>query len=275
MAPPPARHPPFAAFTPPYPSPPHLLSLITAAFSVIRNSPPLFSPLRQNRRGLTLYPIVMNPPPNPAPLSFASVDSLSNFISPRLRGKNSLASWGSSPGTKTLHNLFLELSLGETALLISDETLIRTVQVASINIRNPNGSVLIEAKQLMSDGSIRERSRPLSEKMKPLESLEEAVKRAVREELGEAVIVEILDGSSSVRVEERESVSYPGLAARYVLHSVEARVIEGLPLEGEFETEETGEHEYDGTGEDLEGKAVTVKKHYWKWVDDYERDLGR
>lgn len=107
--------------------------------------------------------------------------------------------------------------------------------------------------------------------MKPLESIEEAVARAVREELGESVVVEILEGSSNIKVEERESLSYPGLRAQYVLHTVEAKVVQGLPEEGEFETEETGEDHLDGTGEEFEGRAVTVKRHYWKWVD--ERDL--
>lgn len=107
--------------------------------------------------------------------------------------------------------------------------------------------------------------------MKPLELIEEAVARAVREELGESVVVNILEGSSNIRVEERESLSYPGLRAQYVLHTVEAKVVQGLPEEGEFETEETGEDPLDGTGEEFEGRAVTVKRHYWKWVD--ERDL--
>lgn len=133
--------------------------------------------------------------------------------------------------------------------------------------------ILIESKQLLSDGTVRERSRPLSEKMKPLESIEEAVVRAVREELGESVVIEVLEGSSNVRVEERESLSYPGLKAQYILHSVDAKVVQGLPEEGEFETEETGEDDLDTTGEEFEGKAVTVKRHYWKWVDENERDL--
>lgn len=104
-----------------------------------------------------------------------------------------------------------------------------------------------------------------------MESIEDAVARAVREELGESVAVEILEGSSDVRMEERESLSYPGLIARYVLHSVEAKLVQGLPEEGEFETEETGEDDPDGAGEEFEGKTVTVKRHYWKWVD--ERDF--
>ncbi|KAJ3691218.1 hypothetical protein LUZ61_020382 [Rhynchospora tenuis] len=271
MTPPPPRYPPFTSLNPPYPSPPNLLSLVAAAVSAIvkyNNYRPF--PLRKKRH-LSFYPMHPSPLHSP-PLTFTSPDSLSSFLSPRLRD-NSLATWGSTPGTKTIHNLYHEISQGETSLLLADETLIRTVHVASINIRNSQGLVLVESKQLLSDGSVRERSRPLSEKMKPLESIEEAVARAVREELGESVVVEILDGSGNIRVEERESLSYPGLRARYVLHSVEAKVVQGLPEEGEFETEETGEDSFDIAGEESEGKAVTVKRHYWKWVD--ERDLKR
>lgn len=124
--------------------------------------------------------------------------------------------------------------------------------------------MLIESHQLLSDGTVRYRERPLSEKMKPGESVEEAATRAVSEELGPR-IVKILPGTYVVKEEERASVSYPGLPARYVLHSVEAEV-DGLSEEdGEFSTDEFSEGcDYD----DLQtaGKTVFVKKHFWKWV---------
>lgn len=94
--------------------------------------------------------------------------------------------------------------------------------------------------------------------MKPEETPEEAVFRAVKEELGRDG-VRILPGSYRMKVEERDSKSYPGLPARYVLHSVDATV-EGLP-EGEFSTDEADEYD----GEDLK-EAVSVRRHHWKWV---------
>lgn len=100
--------------------------------------------------------------------------------------------------------------------------------------------------------------------MKPGETVEEAVVRAVEEELGvDGAFVKMLEGSYVMRVEEKASVSYPGLPARYMLHSVEARV-EGLQEEGEFSTDEKGE----GEEEERVGGAVFVKKHFWKWIDD-------
>ncbi|XP_068651371.1 uncharacterized protein [Aristolochia californica] len=206
------------------------------------------------------------------PLRFPSPQSLSDWLKPRLPS-DSLSAWGLAPGTKNLHNLWLELSQGETSLNDSYPPT-RTVQVATIRILSPTSpfEILIESHQELSDGSVRQRRRPLSEKMKPGEGIEEAVRRAVREELGflvpdSAESVRIVPGSYWERVEERVSLSYPGLPARYVLHSVDAWV-DGLP-EGEFSTEEGGEYE-DSEDVRVAEKAVFVKKHYWKWmrVDD-------
>lgn len=144
-------------------------------------------------------------------------------------------------------------------------------------VRN-DGKALVESHQELSNGDVRHRGRPLSEKMKPGESVEAAVHRAVKEELGvglESLVkigtlgsvdgtVRILPGSYAKTVEERASASYPGLPARYLLHTVVAEV-EGLP-EGEFCTEELNEYG------DLNEKgaadcALSCKKHFWKWID--------
>ncbi|KAK8710568.1 hypothetical protein V6N13_145886 [Hibiscus sabdariffa] len=196
----------------------------------------------------------------PSSTAFATPQALSGWLKPRVPSQ-SLASWGLKPGTKNVHNLWLELSQGETSLLDSSPPL-RTVNVVSVRVlRKNNNLFLVEAGQELSDASFRDRFQPLSEKMKPHESIEEAVARAVREELG-SMTVSIVPGSYEKKLEERNSASYPGLPARYVLHSVDAWV-EGLP-EGDFVTEEKEEYE------DLDGsmgleKAVSVRKHFWKW----------
>lgn len=111
--------------------------------------------------------------------------------------------------------------------------------------------------------------------MKPGETVEAAVTRAVKEELGSIIgrsfdscdyssILRILPNSYTKKVEERASVSYPGLPACYVLHSVDVEV-DGLP-DGEFCTEETAEYE-DSDENGVAGAAISCKKHYWKWVD--------
>lgn len=195
---------------------------------------------------------------------FATPQALSDWLKPRLPSE-SLASWGVKPGTKNVHNLWLELSEGETSLVDSSPPL-RTVNVVSIRILGKDNLVLVESRQELSDGSVRDRFRPLSEKMKPDETPEEAVARAVKEELGSIIdsgFVRIVPGSYQKKLEERNSLSYPGLPARYVLHSVDAWV-EGLPDE-DFCTEEKEEYQDFDDNRELE-KAVSVRKHYWKWV---------
>ncbi|WZZ74902.1 hypothetical protein YC2023_086272 [Brassica napus] len=226
-------------------------------------------PLTPRRRSTAMSR--RSPPPSPPPPQrFANPQSLSDWLEPRLPS-DSFAAWGVKPGTKNVHNLWLELSDGETSITDSTPP-VRAVSVVTVRVIGKNGNILVEGRQELSDGSVRERFRPLSEKMKPDETPEEAVFRAVREELGsifsgeDDVVqrVKILPGSYSRRVEEKNSMSYPGLPARYALHSVDATV-RGLPEE-DFCTEED---ECDGeTVEETRaaGKAVTVKRHHWKWV---------
>ncbi|KAL5731425.1 hypothetical protein ACHQM5_004153 [Ranunculus cassubicifolius] len=221
---------------------------------------------RPHRRLFLKNPIMSNPNSNP----FSSPKSLFDWLQPRLP-KDSFTSWGTKPGTKNIHNLWLEISEGESSLIDSADSIlpVRTVHVVIVCILNKNGERLVEAYQEMSDGTIRERFRPLSEKMKPGESVEVAAVRGVKEELGSILgedvesVVKIVEGSYVEKVEEKESsMSYPGLPGCYVLHSVEA-VVEGLPNE-DFCTEEGDEY---GHCDQEAGKAVSVKKHFWKWVD--------
>lgn len=53
-----------------------------------------------------------------------------------------------------------------------------------------------------------------------------------------------------------ESASYPVLPTRYVLHAVDAEVVDGLPKVREFKNEETGE-------DDRDTATITVEHHYW------------
>ncbi|CAI0559679.1 unnamed protein product [Linum tenue] len=152
---------------------------------------------------------------------------------------------------------------GETSFADSTPS-IRTVNVATVKIIGKNNRVLIESHQELSDGTVRSRHRPLSEKMKPDESPDSAVLRAIREELGSIAggEVRIVSGSYREKVEERCSASYPGLPARYMLYSVDA-IVDGLP-DDDFVTEEGDEY---GDSEDkkVADQAVTVRKHFWKW----------
>ncbi|XP_050235848.1 uncharacterized protein LOC126685897 [Mercurialis annua] len=196
---------------------------------------------------------------------FATPQSLSDWLKPRLPS-DSFASWGVKPGTKNIHNLWLELSEGETSLADSTPP-IRTVSVVTVRILGKDNTILVESHQELSDGSVRNRFRPLSEKMKPDEDPKAAVFRAIKEELGSIINdganVRIIDGSYNQKIEERHSLSYPGLPARYLLHSVDV-MVDGLPDE-EFCTEELEEY-CDSDVKRAADKAVSVKKHFWKWI---------
>ncbi|CAN1251145.1 hypothetical protein LINPERPRIM_LOCUS7634 [Linum perenne] len=193
---------------------------------------------------------------------FPTPNCLSEWLKPRLPS-DSFASWGVKPGTKNVHNLWLEISEGETSLADSTPP-IRTLNVVTVRVIGKEDRVLVESHQELSDGSVRSRFRPLSEKMKPDESPESAVHRAIREELGSiGGEVRIVPGSYREKVEERYSASYPGLPARYVLYSVDATV-DGLP-EGDFCTEE-GDEYLDSEENKVADQAVKVRKHFWKWV---------
>ncbi|KAJ8543603.1 hypothetical protein K7X08_006126 [Anisodus acutangulus] len=93
--------------------------------------------------------------------------------------------------------------------------------------------------------------------MKPGETVEDAVFRVVREELGSVLrengTVKILP-----KVEDRVLASYPGLPACYVLHTVD-----GFPDE-EFCMEETDEYGDSSGSNMVKDGAVSCKKHYWK-----------
>ncbi|MFS7949354.1 putative NUDIX hydrolase domain-containing protein [Helianthus anomalus] len=277
MSPPPPTPP--SSLTKPHPT--SLSDLIFSAFSlfVFYSSSPNFNPNpnpNPNRRRFFKFPIMPLTTTAVNKLSttnrhhFATPQSLSDWLRPRLPS-DSFAAWGTKPGTKNVHNLWLELADGETSLADSTPP-VRTVEVVVVRVRGSGNRYLIESHQELSNGDLRNRSRPLSEKMKPGETVEQAVVRAVKEELGsiiknvESDIVRIVADSYTNKVEERVSVSYPGLPACYILHTVDAYV-DGLP-EGEFWTEEGDE--YEGLGEKEHERcelAVSCKKHYWKWVD--------
>ncbi|KAK4769929.1 hypothetical protein SAY87_030461 [Trapa incisa] len=256
-----------------------LLFTALSIFFLFSSSPPSSKTLKipfftcpfNPRRLLRISTMSHPTSPMPPHRGFATPQSLSDWLKPRM-SSDSFASWGIKPGTKNVNNLWLELSEGETSLADSIPP-IRTVNVVTVRIIGQDGAILIESRQELSDGSVRNRRRPLSEKMKPGETTEGAVFRAVKEELGSIIsrpaeeIVTIVPGSYRKNVEERSSASYPGLPARYILHSVDA-IVEGLPA-GDFYTDE--EDEYEGCGEMVMGSGIAdqviwVKRHHWEWV---------
>lgn len=115
---------------------------------------------------------------------------------------------------KTWNDLETEIRSGECLIEWQADRPIRLVKIACIEVLSHKGERLIEAYQELADGRIRQRRlTELAEKFKPHESPLEVARRALAEELGihEHLAIETLGEA----IDERESLSYPGLLSRY------------------------------------------------------------
>lgn len=165
--------------------------------------------------------------------------------------------WGEGNAKSVIH-LWDELASGEVALL--DDPPRRIVHVVQVVIRRGR-QVLLEAEQIMENGSRRFRNQPPSEKIKYGESYLEAATRCLHEELGVAPeAIQLLPESHALRRELLDSYSYPGLLTEYTFHMVEAAVL-GLPEEPFWR----------GNKAVLMGDPV--KRHLWVWR--YDRSFIR
>lgn len=144
---------------------------------------------------------------------------------------DSLDEWLSEHGVQTtaygegeakpLVSLMTEIEEGETVLRLIDGKPLRLVNVLNVLIRNSKSQLLYEARQELPTGTIRTRNMPLAEKMLPGENWQEAVHRAVQEELGpvlptgsNAPQVTVLEDTYENKVEYKNSQSYPGLSSQ-------------------------------------------------------------
>lgn len=129
---------------------------------------------------------------------------------------------------KTVEHLLKEIQSGECQIEWQDNRPIRVINVLVADVFSLDGKqYLVEEKQVFADGRVRDRKekngspkRGISEKMQPGEVSQDAVFRAVEEELGLED-----DGWGAIRtaclgqeIEEEESPSYPGLLTRYIKH---------------------------------------------------------
>lgn len=168
--------------------------------------------------------------------------------------------WGCGEA-KTVQEFFHELWAGESEPLgTATQRVISVVKVRILDNSEDGTYQLYETKQtLCRDGRTRPRNRPLAEKLRPGEKVEECCVRGVREELGSLVgltsHVTIREGSMQQWEETRMSRSFPGLETLYKLYQVDVEV-EGLSLKRTSEVFDTEEDPQLSTG----------KVHRWQWV---------
>lgn len=163
--------------------------------------------------------------------------------------------WGSA-GSKTISNLWNEYEQGEISF--GDDPPTRAVRVVQIILRREK-HVLLEIAQEFSDGRIRERELPPSEKIIFGESQFAAAERCLREELGlDSQQIHLLNSTAASYERVADSPSYPGLRTYYTVYTIEATA-EGLP-----DSDFWRENEAVAAGD-------PVKRHLWGW----RRTAGR
>jgi hypothetical protein len=258
------------------------------------------------------------PPEDAASWTGGSLESLAAWL--RAHGVDPAAFASASNDAKSLSELAREVARGETSLVANemheDATMTKTrklaerrVRVLRLLIRDKHGRVLIEARQEWSDGRVRERGTPLSEKLMRDEDWRDAAFRAVSEELGSCLVTKkttdsfvdrrgdddasCVSSSRLVTLDEssvtfssidRTSVSYPGLRCAYEFITVDAEVL-GLPeCDGRFvagatttttkkengdDDADAGEPSFTSTEINSDGTTLVAT---WVWREGYVVD---
>jgi hypothetical protein len=153
-------------------------------------------------------------------------------------------------GSKTKQQLQEELTLGESVLVEENGNLFRKVRVVVVHIATPEGHELLHVckKDSTTGRMFRHTPRPMSEKIQLNESVLDAAKRGVLEELGPQMCdhlgLIIPDQVPLIRHEKGKSTSgkstsgkstYGSLESLYELYDVHAQV-DTLEDLGPFQT---------------------------------------
>ena len=122
---------------------------------------------------------------------------------------------------KSIDDLLEEIEKGETTL---SQRIVREVSVVTINVFanvDDKEYLLVEHEQIFDDGRKRQRNLPtsLSEKMHPEETVNKAVARGIKEELGVdnySCVGEIINKTEAI-----DSPSFPGVLTIYRIQEVD------------------------------------------------------
>ncbi len=158
--------------------------------------------------------------------------------------------WGQA-GAKSVAQLWHEVQAGETVLQRIPPR--RHVNVVRLLIWRGEQQ-LIEVRQILADGAVRERGRPPTEKIMAGETASAAAHRGLAEELGllptQISKPHVVPATSC---QQEPSPSYPGLPSCYWIHDFICEV-GGLPA-GPFTTREK-----------VSSTEGSWLQHEWAWV---------
>ena len=166
---------------------------------------------------------------------------------------------------KSVEDLAREIQYQESSISYDakHKRVTRRVRVLSVIVESESRqTTLAEACQFLPDGRRRERGNlPLSEKMVGDENVQQALERAVKEELGSALSLEDDDGDARITLtgkpvestETRESHSYPGIHCEYNVVTVTARVGALVPFSA-------------GDGQAFETSEANGHRTQWIWI---------
>ncbi len=177
---------------------------------------------------------------------FENMDALAAWL-----GKHDIGyeRWGHN-SSKSLGNLWQELRAGEVCL--QDNPPLRLVDVVQVVIRQGE-QILVEVEQEFFNGQRRYRNQPPSEKIKPGETVFDAARRCLQEEIGiPAKDIALNLASHQEYQTNTNSISYPGLPSQYNFHLLEAAVSD-LPKDDFWHENKAG------------GVIDPVKRHRWAW----------
>jgi hypothetical protein len=124
---------------------------------------------------------------------------------------------------KTINHLLSEINEGEAILTVdTNKNVYRQVNVLWLdvicNLSNGDAYILKEDRQEFKDGRVKVRSldSSIGEKLKPFETIEEGVARALQEEIG----VDKIDSLYDIGYQERTFIpdTFPGIESTYKMY---------------------------------------------------------
>ena len=176
------------------------------------------------------------------------IKTLGDLVNKLQKYNINTSTWNEQHKNKSVNQLFKEIKNGDSIIRDENGTIHREVLVANaLILSDDNKYKLVEKAHLnINKDIVKERNNEvLSEKMDASETVDGAIIRGVKEELGEKYIssIEFLNGESkeNIRHVEKDSYSYPGLKSRYSFSQKTIKIpllTQDFPPPSEFVTED-------------------------------------